>query len=183
MALTYSIWRHVESSTVKKIVLTAGALGALTFLSFVMYQPYRAWYAQAYSALEPWRGPFTPLASYFTMWGVFLFIVVSWMVWETREWMASTPLSALRKLKPYQMLIEGALIVFALGLLFIQYQQSGTEHGGIAVSWVALPIAAWAGVLLLRPSISDAKRFVLFLIGTALLITVVVELFVVRGDI
>jgi uncharacterized membrane protein len=41
----------------------------------------------------------------------------------------------------------------------------------------------WAAVLLLRPNLPDAKRFVLFLIGTALLITIVVELVVVRGDI
>ena len=46
-----------------------------------------------------------------------------------------------------------------------------------------MPLAAWAGVLLLRPSMPDAKRFVLFLIGTALLITIVVEVVVVRGDI
>lgn len=36
---------------------------------------------------------------------------------------------------------------------------------------------------MLRPNMPDAKRFVLFLIGTALLITVVVEVFVVVGDI
>jgi len=37
--------------------------------------------------------------------------------------------------------------------------------------------------LLLRPNLSDAKRLVLFLIGTAMLITIVVEVVVVRGDI
>ena len=36
---------------------------------------------------------------------------------------------------------------------------------------------------MLRPSMPDVKRFVLFLIGTALLITIVVEVVVVRGDI
>lgn len=36
---------------------------------------------------------------------------------------------------------------------------------------------------MLRPSLPDTKRFALFLIGTALLITVVVEVVVVRGDI
>jgi uncharacterized membrane protein len=107
---------------------------------------------------------------------VFLFIVASWMAWETHEWMASTPISSLRKLKPYQLLIEGALVVFVLALLVLAYLKT-------SVGWIALPLAAWAGVLLLRPSMPDAKRFVLFLIGTALLITVVVEIVVVRGDI
>ena len=98
------------------------------------------------------------------------------MVWETHEWMAATPLSALRKLKPYQVLIEGALVFVVLIMLILQYR-------GTSVGWIAIPIAAWAGILLLRPDLPDAKRFVLFLIGTALLITVVVEVVVVRGDI
>ena len=29
-----------------------------------MYQPYREWYSQVYSALDPWKGPFTPISSY-----------------------------------------------------------------------------------------------------------------------
>jgi uncharacterized membrane protein len=44
-------------------------------------------------------------------------------------------------------------------------------------------LAAWAGILLLRPNLADEKRLVLFLIGTALAITIVVELRTVRGDI
>jgi uncharacterized membrane protein len=98
------------------------------------------------------------------------------MAWETREWMASTPVSALRKLKPYALLIEGALVVLGLALLVLAYKR-------ISIGWIALPIATWAAVLLLRPRMPDTKRFVLFLIGTALLITIVVELVVVSGDI
>ncbi len=183
-AVAYSVWRYVETeSLMKRIVWTGGAVVALFALSRLLYLPYRIAYYQGYSALDPWKGPFTPISSYLTMWGVFLFIIVAWMVWETREWMASTPASSLRKLKPFQVLIEGALIVFAFMLLLLQYNQSSTTYGGVAVSWIALPIAAWAGVLMVRPNMPDAKRFVLFLIGTALLITIVVEVLVVVGDI
>jgi uncharacterized membrane protein len=98
------------------------------------------------------------------------------MAWETHEWMAETPVSALAKLRPYQLLIEGFIVFLVLIMLVLQYR-------GTSVGWIALPIAAWAGVLLLRRNMSDAKRFVLFLIGTALVITIVVEVLVVRGDI
>jgi len=173
----YAIWRYAdEASTTKRIALVLGALITLTVLSFVMYQPYHQAYSQAYSALDAWKGPFTPIWSYLTHWTVFLFIVASWMAWETREWMAQTPVSSLRKLKPYQLLIEGALVSVVLALLVLQYI-------GASVGWIALPLAAWAGILLLRPNLPDAKRFVLFLIGTALLITIVVEVVAVRGDI
>jgi YYY domain-containing protein len=177
IALAYSTWRYAEVDTVaKRLALVAGGVIALYLLSTYLYEPYRAWYAQAYSALEQWKGPFTPIASYLTHWVLLLFIVVSWLVWETREWMASTPLSSLQKLKPYQLLIEGALVLLVLVMFILQYL-------GTSVGWIALPIAAWAGVLILRPDMPDAKRLVLFLIGTALLITIVVEVAVVRGDI
>jgi uncharacterized membrane protein len=71
----------------------------------------------------------------------------------------------------------GALVVFVLALLALKF------FGKTNVGWIALPIAGWAGVLLLRQNLPEAKRFVLFLIGTALLITIVVEVLVVTGDI
>jgi len=177
IAAIFAIGRYTQfDSVVKKIGWMLGAAVGLYVLSKYLYLPYRTWYAQAYSALDPWKGPFTPLMSYFTQWGVFLFAIVSWLAWETREWMANTPLSALRKLKPYQMLIEGVLIGLLIAILVVQYN-------GSSVGWVALPIAAWAGVMLLNPRMNDSQRFVLFLIGTALFITVLVEMVVVRGDI
>lgn len=177
VALGYSILRYSEVENIyKRIGLAAGAVAALYLLSRFMYEPYRIWYSQAYSALEPWRGPFTPFASYLTMWGVFLFIVAAWMTWETREWMRLTPLSALQKLKPYQLLIEGTLVALVIMILALQFH-------GTSVGWIAVPLAAWAGILLLNPRLSDEKRFVLFLIGTALFITILVEVVVVRGDI
>jgi uncharacterized membrane protein len=110
------------------------------------------------------------------MWGVFLFILAAWMTRETREWMRVTPLSALQKLKPYQLLIEGALVALVIAILALQFY-------GTSVGWIAVPLTAWAGVLLLNPHLTDEKRFVLFLIGTALFITIIVEVVVVRGDI
>jgi uncharacterized membrane protein len=53
----------------------------------------------------------------------------------------------------------------------------------MSIAWIALPLAAWAGLLLLNPNLTDEKRFALFLIGTALFITIIVEVVTVRGDI
>jgi uncharacterized membrane protein len=54
---------------------------------------------------------------------------------------------------------------------------------GITILWLALPLAVWAGVLILRPGLSDIKRLVLFMVGTGLVISMFVELVVVTGDI
>lgn len=169
-------WRAQLPDWTTKLLLTLGSIALLTLLSYVLYEPYRAAYSQGYGSLDPWTDSHTPIGSYFAHWGVFLFIITGWLAWETRQWMASTPVSSLNKLRPYQILILGSVADFLLALIYLAYR-------GVEVGWVALPLAVWAGVLVLRPGQSDLKRFALFLVGTALLITIVVEVEVVHGDI
>jgi uncharacterized membrane protein len=54
---------------------------------------------------------------------------------------------------------------------------------GVHIAWLVLPAAAWAGVLILRPEQPDAKRIVLFLVGSSLVLTLMVEMIVLHGDI
>jgi YYY domain-containing protein len=185
-ALAYALWRASDiprttwlpdlSPTLKRILLTLVSVVVLTVLSFWLYAPYRSAYSQAYSKLDPWTASHTPLSSYLTHWGLFLFMVFAWLVWETRQWMAATPVSSLGKLKPYQIILELALALFIVLLLYLAYRK-------VSIGWIALPLAAWAGLLMLRPKQTDMKRLALFWIGTAFLITLVVEIFTVRGDI
>jgi uncharacterized membrane protein len=126
--------------------------------------------------LDEWKGSHTPIGSYLAHWGLFLFMIISWLIWETRQWMAATPVSALKKLSRFQLLIEFAMALFLAILLGLAILE-------VRIGWIALPLAAWAGILILRPGQPDTKRAVLFMIGTALLITIVVEVVVVRGDI
>lgn len=197
VALAYTIWRYVDVTTVPllkrlppwlaRVLLVTASVLTLTLLAHLMYQPYRHWYVQAYGRVAWWKGTRTPLSSYLTHWGVFLFVIVSWMVWETREWMAATPLSALRRLKPYVGLILTLLLMLFLVMIVQQVSVALPSNyapwRGISVIWLVLPLAAWAGILLLRPNLPDARRAVLFLIGTALMLTLMVEVVVVSGDI
>jgi len=82
----------------------------------------------------------------------------------------------LRKLDPYKLLIQ-FLVVLLIALIAILLVLKAS------IAWFVLPLAAWAGVLLLRPGIPDARRFVLFLVGTGLVLTLMVEVIVLRGDI
>jgi YYY domain-containing protein len=159
----------------------------LAALSLLLYQPYAYWYGQGYNAVDLWQGARTPLIDYFTHWGLFLFVIVAWMAAETIDWMAVTPVSALRRLEPYRQLIWGGLILLISLILALGLRLPGMEDlpfgKGIQVAWLALPLAAWAGILLLRPGIDDARRAALFLVGTGLALTLVVEVIVLRGDI
>lgn len=44
-------------------------------------------------------------------------------------------------------------------------------------------MAAWCGILLLRHGMDDKKKFVLFITGSALVLTLMVEIIVLKGDI
>ncbi len=161
----------------QRLVVTISGFLLLLALSMFLYQPYATWYALGYSKLAIWKGSHTTLSAYLTHWGLFLFVIVSWMVWETRDWLASTPVSALRKLKPYrELVLSSPFVLLGVVLLLAFYFE-------VAIAWLVLPLAVWAGVLLLRPNQSDAKRFVLFLVGSGLLLTLMVEVIVLVGDI
>ncbi|HEY5157562.1 MAG TPA: DUF2298 domain-containing protein, partial [Anaerolineales bacterium] len=195
IVLAYAVWRYGNTDGlriqvpvwVKQLFLTAGALAVLTALSLLLYQPFSQWFGQAYNSIGAWTGPRTPLSVYLTQWGVFLFFIVSWMVWETRQWLAETPVSALRKLRPYRDLIIAGVVIVVLALIAQQaWVMSSTQNvpwKGITILWLALPLALWAATLLFRPGMPDLKRLVLFMIGTGLLLTMAVELIVVSGDI
>ena len=203
LALGYAIFRNAGgvcfswlpqiNPVIKRIILAGLGMLLLAGVSYGLYLPYSLWYAQGYSSIIPWFGTHSPFGSYFTHWGLFLFVIISWMVWETREWMASTPLTSLRKLGQYSGLITLALVILFLTCLFLSIKIPGIENisllsklpvgRGAALVWIILPLATWAGVLLLRPGMPDTKRLVLFWVGTGLLITLMVEVVVVRGDI
>jgi YYY domain-containing protein len=177
----------------KRLIATLFSLALLAGLSVLLYKPFTQWYGQAYSSIEAWKGPITPFSAYFTHWGLFLFIIVTWMIWETREWLASTPVSSLQKLNPYLEVIgAGIVILFVLTVLLVikfPVPANGAPSGslpfgkGVVTAVISLPLAAWAGVLLLRPKLPPAKRIVLFMVGTCLLISLFVEVYVLRGDI
>lgn len=169
-------WLSGVPARIQKMLVLVLSLSTLAFLSSWFYQPYRAAYSQAYSKLDLWTASQTPLPSYFTHWGLFLFVLFFWLAWETRQWMAATPVSALKKLTPFKVEIQLALALFVIALFFLAFRE-------VWVGWVALPMSVWAGVLLLRPDLPDTKRLALFWTGTALMITLVVELVTVRGDI
>lgn len=185
VAIVYSVYRYGGGfpgilqwmpKVARRTVFAVASVILLVGLSFILYQPYANWYAQGYNSIRLWDGDHTPFWSYTTHWGLFLFVIFSWLAWETREWMASTPVSSLRKLKPYELLIEGVSVLLLAAVLVLTVLK-------VQIAWLALPLAAWAAVLMLRPGQPDSKRFVLFMVGSGLVLTLAVELVVLVGDI
>ncbi|MFN2216051.1 MAG: DUF2298 domain-containing protein, partial [Anaerolineales bacterium] len=184
LALLYGIFRSPQVKSwiagfpgwINKAITSFIAIGSLVFLSVLFFVPFSKWYSQAYGSVEYWQYSHTPMSSYLTQWGVFLFLIISWLVWETRQWLAETPLSSLGKLKPYRGLIVAGIFVLILMILALLFT-------GVTIAWLVLPLAAWAAVMILRKGMPDSKRMVLFFVGTAMVLTLVVEIIVLKGDI
>ncbi len=151
------------------------ALG-LVVLALLLYEPFSRWYVQGYTQPELWQGSKTPISAYLTVYGVFLFLIAAWMTWETRAWMAATPISALAPLRPYAEVFLAAVILFlaAVGL---------AASLGYPVALLSFPLILWAGLLFLRPGQTLEKRIVLALTATGAALTFVVEVVVLKGDI
>ncbi len=185
VALVYSLFRHYQprwslrlpqGALLEKLLVTLGAVLLLALTATLLYQPFSYWFGQGYTRVELWQGSRTPLDSYFTHWGLFLFVIVSWMGWDTYHWMKTTPQSALRKLAPHLTWLYAGLILFGISLVVFLIL-------GVVAALVALPMGVWIVILMFRPNGSDGRRFLLFLIGTAVTLTLVVELIYLPGDI
>lgn len=145
------------------------AASALLFLPFI--QNYRA----AYSSAIPWTGSKTALWAYLDIHGLFLFVIVSWLVWETAQWRRAAREAGWKVSRQlFLASLLGAVILLAAIALIGAL--------GIPVALITLPLIVWALALFLRPDQTIEKRAVLTMLILALALSLVVELVVLQGD-
>ena len=169
-------WDAPRAGLIEKLAVALAAVLALAAVAILLYQPFAYWFGQGYTSVALWTGDRTPLNSYLTHWGLFLFLIVSWMGWETYHWMKTTPQSELRKLQPHMTWVYAVMILFLILLVAFLIL-------GVTVAVVIVPLGLWVIVLMMKPGQSDGRRFVLFLIGSALTLTLAAEMVYLPGDI
>ncbi len=185
VVLFYSTWRYaalpakflrLSPDWLRRLAFCALVIVILVGAVLILFLPFSQKYGQAYGSINSWKGDKTHLGAYLTHWGWQLFLIISWLVWETREWLAATPASTVNRIKPYQgyLLVVGILFAAVLILLTML---------GIRIGWLVGIVGLWALILILRPNQPDVKRIILFMVGTGLVLTLFVELFALTGDI
>jgi len=164
------------SGQFRKIIEAAFLAIVFVCSAFLLFSPFSRWYGQGYSSFALWDGTKTSLGAYFTHWGIFLFIIISWLVLEVIAWMKATPLSRVGKWRDFKgwFIFTGIVLLGLWAFLLIR---------GIVISLVAVPIALIAFLLSFRKEIRDSKRFALLLISLGIGLMVLVELIVLSGDI
>jgi YYY domain-containing protein len=166
-------WRRIDRWSLLDILMTNGGLMVIGYLAA---KPYTQWYAANYNSIKLWDGKQTPLWAYLDIHGLFLFVIVSLLVWETVRWLRSVKVRALRG--KLWMLLGGFLIF--IGLIV------GSIAAAIAdyqVALIVVPLVAWIAVLFFRPGQHAVMQFVLVIIGLGLALTLAVEVIVLEGDV
>lgn len=158
------------------LVTWLARVGAFVALTFVVALPFTSHFATAYSTIKPWEGEHTPIWAYMYVHGVFLFIVVTFLIWQTARWLRHLRVRTLEGLAVPVLGLVGGLLVVLLASVWIGVRE-------VPIVQVVVPLIAWAVVLFFLPGQNPLLRMIYMLIVLALAITVGVEVVVLEGDI
>jgi YYY domain-containing protein len=157
--------------------LRVGILGGLLAgLSRWLYQPFYNWFGFGYTSVERWQGPKTPWESYLVIHGLFLFILVTYLIWQTRDWLTKLKASDLQKMKN---LATGA----GVGICILIAILVALAASGYSALVLIIPLTVWAVILGLRGGLEDEHRMAHALLAIGLGVTGFVEVVVLTGDI
>jgi YYY domain-containing protein len=154
----------------------AGRIVVLVVLVFLAFRPFNQNYGAGYTSLSLWPGTYTFLKNYLVIYGLFLFLVITHLAREFRDWASGWSQEGLKQLEPIMRPLLVAIFAF-VGLLAVLVVKD------YWIAPVALTLSVIAGLLSLRPGLSSERRVVLLLISCALALTLFVEIFVLAGDV
>ncbi|MBN1922988.1 MAG: glycosyltransferase family 39 protein [Anaerolineae bacterium] len=141
-------------------------------IAAVLFYPFTSNYIAIYGEVGAWTGRRTTAGEYFLIHGQFVIPLALLAVAQARvmlnqlqHWLGTTPWKEL-------LAVSVGTLLLSLTLLFI----------GVEIAWIVIPLGVTAALLLLNPHQQPHWRVFWFWVGTALTITLVVELIVLKGD-
>jgi len=155
----------------------------IILLSVLFYFPYLLNYGTAYTSIELWKDARTTLTDYLVVHGIFLFLTASYLAVlvvskNARTLGAQSAVQANQTLS--DSLLEGwliylvpAVVVLEIGLLFL----------GLQVFALILPLVAVAVWVLFDRETATLHRLLALMLLAALLLTLMVEVVTLKGDI
>ncbi len=153
-----------------------GQVAAFLLLGALVVAPFNYWYATADAVPQLWTGPRTPLWAYLDLNGVFLFLVISLLFWDTARW--------LRAVEVRRLVGKSALVIMTLiGLGWLVIITLVVGALGYSIALLALPLIFWATILFFRPGQAAVMRLIWALVVLAIALTFVVDIVVWAGDI
>lgn len=163
---------------------------------WLLFLPFHQNYASAYFGAELWKGSRTPLWAYLLIHGFFLFVLTSWMVIELIYGRGHNAIVRSLQLNlRYWKRRRRVQYLFGLLARPARYFSLAVNLSHLAVGIViaifvldpvvglALALALLAAFLLFSRRPNATRQFLLCMIGLGLLLTALVEVVVLKGDI
>jgi YYY domain-containing protein len=176
VGLSYAWWLGWGVVTRRSLLALVGTLGGFFVMQQLAGLPFSTWFANAYTGLMLWEGDKTPLWAYFSIHGLFLFLLVSLLLWDTGRWLRAARVQSLHGKAPLLLGIAAMLAAVVIGTVI-------ATLAGYQVALIVVPLILWIALLFFRDGQSRAMQFVLALAGLALALTLGVEVVVLSGDI
>lgn len=151
----------------------------LIALAVLFYWPYIINYGTAYTSVELWKDARTTLSDYLVVHGIFIFFVATYLLILMASKSARTLNAAADAIIP-SALKEGWLIYLVPALVVLEV---GLILLGLYVFAIVVPLVALAVWILLERDTASVHRFFALLIVAALLLTLMVEVVTLKGDI
>lgn len=176
LGLGYAWWRRYETINRVSLLAMVSYISAFVVMAWAAVLPFVSWFGSGYNSVLLWEGARTPLWAYLDIHGVFLFLTVSLLLWDTANWLRLTKVGAVAGRR--NLFITAAVIVLAIVLASV-----GLAMMGYQAALIVLPLIVWIGVLFFRPRQHVVMQYALVLVGLALALTLAVEFVVLSGDI
>ncbi|MFN2138377.1 MAG: DUF2298 domain-containing protein [Candidatus Promineifilaceae bacterium] len=176
LAIAFYVYRQrarLDLGTIAQAIVLAALLVGLSITTF---WPFAANYGVGYTSFSLWPGSYSHVSNYLIIYGLFLFVILTYLIVEFRRWTATWTQAKLEQLEPYGGLILVSLLLYLVMLILLVVR-------GYWIGPIALTLIATAGLLGLRSGLEPARRIVLILIACALGLTLAVEIIVLDGDI
>ena len=166
-------WRRVSLRSLRALLARSGGF----LLAGVLFAlPYTYWYASGYNNVRLWQGGRTPLWAWLDIHGLFVFLLLSLLLWDTARWFRATNVRQLRG--------KGRLLAWlGVALLAVMALAMVLAMAGWQAALPVLPLLLWSTILMLRPGQTRALQLALGLAALALALTLGVEFLVLAGDI
>jgi YYY domain-containing protein len=188
LGLTFAAYLRRDRLGRRSVMQWLGQIGIFGVTQYIVALPFTLFWATSYisgNAIKSFEGNKTPIWAYFDIHGLFLFVIISLLVWQTvrllrsiyvkdfigRSWVLLALLAAI-----------GLTVIVAL-FLFVVPGKFFLFNPPIPLAVIILPLLVWCIILFFVPDQSREMRMVLALTGLALGVTLGVEIVVLGADI
>ncbi len=190
LGIGFAWWISTARITRRSLISLGLRIAVFVGMSILAVLPYSTWYASVYNRALVSEQPRSEVWRYLTIYGLFLFLIVSLLIWDTVRWLKSVYVRSLRGQLP--LLLAGLLLVIAVLLVAVvlssfeiplNITQSGLPIKPVPVAIITIPLILWIALLFVRQGQSREMRYVLALAGLSIVLTLAVELVVLDGDV